>query len=51
MVYEKEHLLINGEGKYHGYNFYKYAGLEIKGKAKGEGIDEEKPIDPKSLMP
>jgi NADH-quinone oxidoreductase subunit I len=51
MVYEKEHLLIDGQGKYHGYNFYKYAGLAIKGKTKGEGIDEEKPIDPRSLMP
>ncbi len=51
MVYEKEHLLISGEGKYHGYNFYKYAGLAIKGKGKGEGENEAPPIDPKSLMP
>ncbi len=51
MVYEKEHLLINGEGKYHGYNFYKYAGLELKNKGKGEGENEAPPVDPKSLMP
>ncbi len=29
MVYEKEHLLISGEGKYHGYNFYKIAGVDM----------------------
>ncbi len=51
MVYEKEHLLINGEGRYHGYNFYKYAGLELKNKGKGEGENEAPPVDPKSLMP
>src|SRR5512139_1322297 len=41
MVYEKEHLMINGEGKYPGYNFYRVAGLSIAGKDKGEGIEEE----------
>lgn len=51
MVYEKEHLLINGEGKYPGYNFYKHAGVEMGVIAKGEGENEEKPIDVKSLMP
>jgi len=51
MVYEKEHLQINGEGKYHGYNFYKYAGLALKNKGKGEGENEAPPVDPKSLMP
>jgi len=25
MVYEKKDLLIDGEGKYHGYNFYRVA--------------------------
>jgi len=51
MVYEKEHLLINGEGKYTGYNFYKYAGVEMGIKAKGEGENEDPPVDVNSLMP
>ncbi len=51
MVYEKEHLLISGEGKYHGYNFYKVAGLAIGGKDKGEALNEDKPIDLKTLLP
>jgi NADH-quinone oxidoreductase subunit I len=51
MVYEKEHLLISGEGKYHGYNFYRVAGLSIKGKDKGESIEEEPPVDVDSLLP
>jgi NADH-quinone oxidoreductase subunit I len=50
MVYEKEDLLINGQGKYHGYNYYQVAGIEIAGKGKGEGIEEEKPVDVKSLL-
>ncbi len=29
MVYEKEHLLINGQGKYPGYNFWRVAGVKI----------------------
>lgn len=51
LVYEKEDLLIDGEGKYHGYNFYRVAGLAIKGKDKGEAENEDKPIDIKSLLP
>lgn len=51
MVYEKENLLISGQGKYHGYNYYKVAGLKIAGKDKGEARNEEKPIDLKSLLP
>jgi NADH-quinone oxidoreductase subunit I len=51
MVYEKEDLTIDGEGKYHGYNFYHEAGLAIKGKAKGEGANERPPVDIKSLIP
>lgn len=36
LVYEKEDLLINSEGKYPGYNYYKVAGLDagVKGKEK-----------------
>jgi NADH-quinone oxidoreductase subunit I len=51
MVYEKEDLLINGEGKYYGYNFYQVSGLAIKGKGKGEAKDEEPPVDIYSLLP
>ncbi len=51
MVYEKEDLLIEGEGKYHGYNYYHISGMKIGGKDKGEALHEEKPSDPKTLMP
>lgn len=51
MVYEKEDLLISGEGKYHGYNFYRVAGMAIGGKDKGEGLEENPPVDVKSLLP
>lgn len=51
LVYEKEHLLIDGQGKYHGYSFYKVAGVSIRGKDKGEAENESPPIDPWSLIP
>jgi NADH-quinone oxidoreductase subunit I len=51
LVYEKEDLLISGCGKYHDYNFYRVAGLAIKGKDKGQAQNEEPPVDVKSLMP
>ncbi len=51
MVYEKEDLLINGTGKYHEYNFYRVAGLQIGGKDKGEAENERPPVDVHSLMP
>lgn len=51
MVYEKEDLLIDGEGKYHGYNFYKVAGVKIGGKDKGEAENEDKPVDIRTLLP
>lgn len=51
LVYEKEDLLISGEGKYPGYHFYKVAGLKIGGKDKGEAENEESPVDIKSLLP
>ncbi len=51
MVYEKEHLLISGEGKYHDYNFYKVAGVAIGVKEKGRGEGEEMPSDVRDLMP
>jgi NADH-quinone oxidoreductase subunit I len=51
LVYEKEDLLISGPGKYAGYNYYNVAGLAIGGKAKGEALNEEPPVDVKSLLP
>ena len=51
LLYEKEHLLIGGCGKYPEYNFYRVAGLAIKGKDKGASENEEPPVDLKGLMP
>ncbi len=51
LVYEKEHLLISGVGKYPGYNYYNISGMAIGGKGKGEAEGEEKPVDFKSLLP
>ena len=50
LVYEKEHLLINGPGKYHDYNFYRQAGIDAGVKKKGEGENEEPPVDVRGLM-
>lgn len=51
LVYEKEDLLISGQGKYPGYNFYRVAGLAIRGKDKGEAENELPPVDLRSLNP
>ncbi len=51
MVYEKEDLLIAGQGKYPGYNFWRVAGAAIGGKDKGEAENEAKPVDIRSLLP
>jgi len=51
MVYEKEHLLISGPGKYHDYDFYRVAGIAVGGKGKGEADNEEPPVDLRSLQP
>lgn len=51
LVYEKQDLLINGPGKYPGYNFYRVAGLAIAGKGKGEAENESAPVDLRSLLP
>ena len=51
LVYEKEDLLISGQGKYPDYNFYKVAGTSIAGKDKGEAENESPPVDIRSLMP
>jgi len=51
LVYEKEDLLIDGEGKYPGYNFWRVAGVQIGGKDKGESENEAPPADLHDLMP
>jgi NADH-quinone oxidoreductase subunit I len=51
MVYEKEHLLIDGPGKYPDYNFYRVTGLAIGGKDKGQAEHEQAPSDVRSLLP
>jgi len=51
MVYEKEDLLIDGEGKYHGYNYWRVSGMAIESKDKGESEREDPPIDIKNLLP
>ncbi|WHZ15325.1 MAG: NADH-ubiquinone oxidoreductase chain I [Nitrospira sp.] len=51
LVYEKEDLMIDGTGKYPGYNFYRVAGVRIGGKDKGEAEREAAPVDIRSLMP
>ncbi len=51
MVYEKENLLINGPGKYPGYNFWRVSGVQIGGKDKGQSEHEAPPVDLHSLLP
>ena len=51
MVYEKEDLLISGPGKYHDYSFWRVSGVAIGGKGKGEAIDEDEPVDVRTLLP
>jgi NADH-quinone oxidoreductase subunit I len=45
LVYEKDDLLVDGEGKYPGYDFYRVAGVAVEGKGKGEAENESPPID------
>ena len=51
LVYEKEDLLINGPGKYPGYNFWRVAGVKIGGKDKGEAERETPPVDIRRNLP
>jgi len=51
MVYEKEHLLIDGPGKYPDYSFYQVSGKAVSGRKKGEGLNEAQPVDVTSLLP
>lgn len=49
-VYEKEQLLVDHGGKHPDYDFYAHAGIAA-GTPKGSHIDEDEPVDVKSIMP
>ena len=51
LVYEKEHLMISGVGKYPDYNFYRMSGMAIAGKPKGAANNEAAPVDVRGLLP
>jgi NADH-quinone oxidoreductase subunit I len=51
LVYEKEHLLIDGTGKYPDYNYYRIAGTAAGTKRKGEAENEDLPTDTRRLLP
>lgn len=51
LVYEKEHLLIDGPGKYPDYDFWRVAGVQIGGKDKGQSENEAPPTDLRTLLP
>jgi NADH-quinone oxidoreductase subunit I len=51
MVYEKEDLLIAGQGKYPGYNFWRVGGVAIAGKPKGAAEREDSPVDLRAILP
>ncbi len=51
LVYEKEDLLISGQGKYPGYNFWRVSGVQIGEKSKGEAEREDPPADIFGNMP
>ena len=50
LVYEKEDLLIDGCGKDDSYNFYHHAGIGVT-QPRGEGLEESRPVDVRTLMP
>jgi NADH-quinone oxidoreductase subunit I len=51
LVYEKEQLLIDGPGKYPGYNYWRVCGVDIGGKGKGEAENEAPATDLRRLLP
>ena len=51
LVYEKEHLLISGPGKYPDYNYYRVTGMAVTDKPKGAAQNEAAPVDLRSLLP
>ena len=53
LVYEKDELLVAGEGKYPGYDFYREAGARPRGGASADPAAGKRktPVDPRSLLP
>ncbi len=51
LVYEKEDLLVQGEGKYPGYDFYSVAGHRPLPIGKAPAAERRAPVDPRSLLP
>jgi NADH-quinone oxidoreductase subunit I len=51
LVYDKQDLLISGEGKVRGYRYWSVAGKAIAGKDKGEADHELPPVNLKGLLP
>ncbi|RDC72367.1 NADH-quinone oxidoreductase subunit NuoI [Rhodovulum sp. 12E13] len=51
LVYDKDDLLIAGEGKQAGYTYWAVAGKAIAGKDKGEAQGEAPPTDLRDLCP
>lgn len=51
LVYEKSDLLISGPGKYVGYDFYQFSGVQTFMKNKGDAENELKPINVKNILP
>jgi len=51
LIYDKDDLLIAGEGKHHGYRYWSFAGEAIDGKHKGEAEGEAPPVNLKGLRP
>ena len=51
LVYEKEKLLVDHQGKDQEYNFYKVAGIATGVGGKGEHRKESKPVSVRSNMP
>ncbi|MDD2851800.1 MAG: NADH-quinone oxidoreductase subunit NuoI [Desulfuromonadaceae bacterium] len=50
LVYEKEHLLIDGCGKSSEYNYYRHAGIGVT-QPRGTGNEERLPVDVRGLLP
>lgn len=51
LIYNKEQLLIDGQGKYPGYNFYRHAGVAISGKKIGAAETDMSPVDRDNNLP
>lgn len=51
LVYEKEDLLILGQGKYPDYNFYKFSGVQLKNSKMDNLKYQDNRIDIKTLLP